>query len=1024
MKTWNYIALVLFSNLAVCVRGKFEAEEPLDRGWGETIEWKTLENGLKEAKKSDKPLMLLIYKTWCGACKALKPVFVTSQEIAELSKRFVMVNVQDEEEPKDEKYHPDGRYIPRILFLSADGEVMEEFYNQNGKHKDTKYYYGKTSEIVDSMKSVLKKTKGSKVLEEKEEEPVMESNPLARGFGDRINWVAYEDGLEKMKKSGKWMLLLIHKTWCGSCKALKPKLSNSKEFAEMSRQFVMVNTEDEEEPKGSQFVVDGEYIPRVLFLNPEGKVVEEIWNEGTKHPHVKYYYSSPQELISGMKRALKMKETGFLEKPEEKKEEQPKEVKEEKEEKEKDPWWKPKDLSRGFGDHINWVSYEKGLKDAKESNKNMLLIIHKSWCSSCKVLRPNLAKHKEFAELSKDFVMVNTEDNDEPKGEQFDVDGKYVPRIFFLDSNGNVQKDLWNEGTKHKHVKYYYQNGEELVTAMKKALKMDDKPKAVSDDGWGKDIEWSSIDEGFEKAKEGKKPMMLIIHKSWCGACKNLKKKFAKSSEIIESSKQFVMVNIEDDSGKIGDTYDVDGAYAPRIYFLDPFTRQIMEEFHNTDPSFKEYKYAYAEPKDIAEIMKKVLKKEIHEGIAPDKGFGAHLKWLKLDNALEEAKTSNKPIMMVLHKSWCQISQNLKPKIAESKEIAELSKHFLMVNLEDDEIPKDGKYDADGSYVPRIVFLDSDGNLKKEIDNENTDLDKTKYFYKTPEEIVKSMKKLIPEPVSLDRGFGKDINWMTMEKGLEKANKSETPVMLIIHKSWCGACKALKPIIAESKQIAELSKKFVMINVEDDEEPKADQFEVDGKYFPRVFFLNHKGEVQKDLHNNDLEFIKYKFFYNDDEELIHTMKTALKKLVKPPPSLDRGLGKEINWMKLEDAYEAAKKSWKPIFLFIHKSWCSACQAFKPKFAASQKIKDVSKDLVMVNVEDEFDDNKKKFKIDGEYFPRIVFMDPLGNVMEKVSNAGTVYKESKYYYWEPQSVVRSMEKVLDKVKTMTRPKDEL
>lgn len=31
-------------------------------------------------------------------------------------------------------------------------------------------------------------------------------------------------------------------------------------------------------------------------------------------------------------------------------------------------------------------------------------------------------------------------------------------------------------------------------------------------------------------------------------------------------------------------------------------------------------------------------------------------------------------------------------------------------------------------------------------------------------------------------------------------------------------------------------------------------------------FVDHEGKVQRDLHNNDLEFIKYKFFYNDDEE--------------------------------------------------------------------------------------------------------------------------------------------------------------
>ena len=33
-----------------------------------------------------------------------------------------------------------------LYSTAADGEVMEEFYNENGRHKDTKYYYGKTSE--------------------------------------------------------------------------------------------------------------------------------------------------------------------------------------------------------------------------------------------------------------------------------------------------------------------------------------------------------------------------------------------------------------------------------------------------------------------------------------------------------------------------------------------------------------------------------------------------------------------------------------------------------------------------------------------------------------------------------------------------------------------------------------------------------------------------------------------------------------------------------------------------------------
>ncbi|XP_065834831.1 thioredoxin domain-containing protein 12-like [Oscarella lobularis] len=128
--------------------------DDLAKGWGDEIAWRTLNDGLVEAKESQKPLMLLIHKSWCGACKALKPQFADSEEIRTLSEQFVMVNVQDDEEPKDPKYAPDGSYIPRILFLDSNGEVKRNINNAEN-NPSYKYYYSDPHQITAMMKSAL-----------------------------------------------------------------------------------------------------------------------------------------------------------------------------------------------------------------------------------------------------------------------------------------------------------------------------------------------------------------------------------------------------------------------------------------------------------------------------------------------------------------------------------------------------------------------------------------------------------------------------------------------------------------------------------------------------------------------------------------------------------------------------------------------------------------------------------------------------------------------------------------------------
>mgnify|MGYP000492081238 FL=1 len=75
-------------------------------GWNDNIQWVSVSDATATAEQTGKPIMTVIHKSWCGACKALKPKFAESNEIQELSSQFVMVNAMDDEEPKGAQYRP------------------------------------------------------------------------------------------------------------------------------------------------------------------------------------------------------------------------------------------------------------------------------------------------------------------------------------------------------------------------------------------------------------------------------------------------------------------------------------------------------------------------------------------------------------------------------------------------------------------------------------------------------------------------------------------------------------------------------------------------------------------------------------------------------------------------------------------------------------------------------------------------------------------------------------------------------
>src|SRR5688572_33455256 len=120
--------------------------------------------------------------------------------------------------------------------------------------------------------------------------------------------------------------------------------------------------------------------------------------------------------------------------------------------------------------NIQWQPYEQGIAAAKKDKRPVLLVFFTEWCPHCS----NYSKvfhDQKVVDQAKKFVMIRLDkDKNAELSKKFAPDGEYIPRTYFLGSDGTLDPAL---AAPRPQYKYFYDERDpaQLLAGMDAALK-------------------------------------------------------------------------------------------------------------------------------------------------------------------------------------------------------------------------------------------------------------------------------------------------------------------------------------------------------------------------------------------------------------------------------------------------------------------------------------------------------------------------------------------------------------------------
>jgi protein-disulfide reductase (glutathione) len=146
---------------------------------------------------------------------------------------------------------------------------------------------------------------------------------------------------------------------------------------------------------------------------------------------------------------------------------------------------------------------------------------------------------------------------------------------------------------------------------------------------------------------------------------------------------------------------------------------------------------------DTFELESEEVQAQHTEPPASERGWNSKIAWTNsLEDAKKRAAGSGRPLMVVVHNTACSACKKLQAVFAESPrrgEVEALARYFEMVNLQNAEEPIEKDYSPDGSYFPRVFFVDGASGLVRRDINNTRGPKEYAFFYSKAEDLIREM---------------------------------------------------------------------------------------------------------------------------------------------------------------------------------------------------------------------------------------------------------------------------------------------